>query len=451
MKHLLIITLLAIVPIVALPQQYNTASGTEYNHDKKYTPTELKKDFLFVRKTLEQTHPRLYEYTPKPVFDHFLDSFYTGISNPMTEREFHYYMLPVINKVHCSHTKLMSSTQLASNTNQYYKAPPFLPYFTKDKVYIKSNYSSDTSLKPGSEILSINGIPAANIRNSFLNRMTNEGKNVTFIYNRMNTAFWPPNGYFGLFPGICDYPTIDTYAIVFTKPGGNNISTVALAAIPYNSYPPEIIGSTKPKTGFDIAENKQYAVLSISSFVIPTHEFKPYLDNIFNILDTARIANLIIDLRGNLGGFPEASAELLSHLIKQEFVYFKEGNGYDELKQPIKPSPKRYKGKVFILTDGACRSSAGHFLALAKYYNIGTMIGEEACASYSCNDNGKPFTLPHSQLILQCSGGVFTVDVKGLERGHGIKPDYEVVPTINDIIKGKDVVLEYAVDMAKSK
>ena len=93
MKHLLIITLLAIVPIVALPQQYNTASGTVYNHDKKYTPTELKEDFLFVRKTLEQTHPRLYEYTPKPVFDHFLDSFYTGISNPMTEREFHYYCL----------------------------------------------------------------------------------------------------------------------------------------------------------------------------------------------------------------------------------------------------------------------------------------------------------------------------------------------------------------------
>src|SRR5690606_37642891 len=117
-----------------------------------------------------------------------------------------------------------------------YKAPPFLPYFTKDKVYIKSNYSSDTSLKPGSEILSINGIPAADIRNSFLNRMTNEGQNVTFIYNRMNTAFWPPNGYFGLFPGICDYPTIDTYTIVFTKPGDNNISKVALAAIPYNSY-----------------------------------------------------------------------------------------------------------------------------------------------------------------------------------------------------------------------
>lgn len=451
MKHLLIITLLAIVPIVALPQQYNKASGTEYNHDKKYTPNELKEDFLFVRKTLEQTHPRLYEYTPKPVFDHFLDSLYAGIDQPMTEREFHYYMLPVINKVHCSHTKLMSSAYLASYIDQYYKAPPFLPYFTAEKMYIKSNYSSDTSLKPGAEIISINGISASDIHKSFLNRMTNEGKNITFMYNRMNTAFWPPNGYFGLFPGICDYPMVDTYTITFTQPDNNQVNTAYLAAIPYNSYPPIIIGSTKPKTGFDVAENKQFAVLSISSFVIPTHQFKPYLDSVFNILDTGRIANLIIDLRGNLGGFPEASAELLSRFMQKEFVYFKEGNGYDELKKPLQPSPNRYKGKVLILTDGACRSSTGHFLALAKYYNIGTMIGEEACASYSCNDNGKPFTLPHSQLILQCSGGVFTVDVKGLVRGNGIKPDYEVAPTISDVIKGKDVVLEYAVGMATKR
>lgn len=451
MKHLLIITLFAIVPIIALPQQYNKASGTEYNHDKKYTPTELKEDFLFVRKTLEQIHPRLYEYTPKPVFNHFLDSLYAGIDQPMTEREFHYYMLPVINKVHCSHTKLMSSTQLASNIAEYYKAPPFSPFFTKDKVYVRSNYGSDTSLKPGSEIISINGVPAADIRNSFLNRMTNEGENITFMYNRMNTAFWPPNGYFALFPGICDYPMIDTYTITFTQPDNNQVNTAYLAAIPYNSYPPIIIGSTKPKTGFDVAVNKQFAVLSISSFVIPTHQFKPYLDSVFNILDSGRIANLIIDLRGNLGGFPEASAELLSHFMQKEFVYFKEGNGYDELKKPLQPSPNRYKGKVLILTDGACRSSTGHFLALAKYYNIGTMIGEEACASYSCNDNGKPFTLPHSQLILQCSGAVFTVNVKGLERGHGVKPDYEVVPTINDIINGKDIVLEQAINMANSK
>jgi hypothetical protein len=431
---------------IAKTQTRENAKPLQYDFNKKYTVNQLREDFLFLRDTLEHKHPRLYEYTLKGRFDRFLDSLYLRVDHEMTEREFHFFLLPIIGMVHCSHTKLMSAQYLLDHMNDYCKAPPFRVYFTSKKVYVTANFTNDTSIKPGAELISVNGIAAGEIKRSFLARMPQEGRNTTFVYNRMNTAVWPKNGFYGFFPGICDYPTIDSYTVSYINPGRKTAAINRLAAIPYDDYPPVITSTTKKKIDFRMAGNAM-AIMTISSFSVPYIEFHNFIDSAFLKLKAEKIANLIIDLRGNLGGIPEETVELLAHLLKTQFVYFKEGNGYDDYKAPISISEDRFNGKVCFLIDGGCRSSTGHFLAIVKYHKLGTMVGEETCGSYSCNDNGKPYVLPNTKLIFQCPGSTYTVATKGIKRGNGIIPDYTISPTIDDIVKGKDTVMDFALDM----
>ena len=110
--------------------------GVDYDFNRKYSVAELRADFSFLRKLLEQRHPRPYEYTPKDEFRSFLDSMDGSIKKEMSEREFQFFLLPVIGKVHCSHTKLLPSQYLLDHMATYFTAPPFKLYFTADKAWL---------------------------------------------------------------------------------------------------------------------------------------------------------------------------------------------------------------------------------------------------------------------------------------------------------------------------
>ena len=424
--------------------------GVDYDFNRKYSVAELRADFNFLRKLLEQRHPRPYEYTRKDEFRPFLDSMYGALNKEMSEREFQFFLLPVIGKVHCSHTKLLPSQYLLDHMATYFSAPPFKLYFTADNAWLLENYSAEPSLLPGAEILSVNGVPIDQVRRNFLSRVTSEGLNSTFIYNRMNAGIWPNTGEFGLFPGLSDYPGIDSYALVFRNPGTDMEKKIKLPAIAYDDYPPFAASKHKKAYSLYTLDSQRTAVLTISSFLRSDedHAFVHFIDSSFAVLAAGGFDDLVIDLRGNIGGIPDGSVRLLTYIMPEKFVYYAHGAGFDEYKAPIALAKNRFTGKVFFLIDGACRSTTGHFLAMAKYYRIGPIIGEEACASFSCNNNGTPHTLPNTHLIFECPESFYSVAVSGLQRGRGIMPDHTVTPSVADLIAGKDTVLQFALQLA---
>jgi hypothetical protein len=427
--------------LTVILSSYKNNEEIKYDFNKQYSIDQLQADFHQFREVLQSNHPRLYEYTSKDKFDFLFDSLFNAIKYKMTEREFQYFLTPIIEKAHCSHTKLLPSEYLAENINDYISAPPFKLYFDNYRAFIHKNYSNDTSIKIGAEILFINGIKTEQIIKNFASRIPNEGKNTTFIYNRLNVAVY------GLFPALCDYPNIEKYKLTFINPGSQAIKEISLKSIKQNEY--SKLNPTPANYTYKLIDSLNTAIITIHSFKFKADSiYTNFIKEIFREIKLKKIKNLIIDVRGNIGGLPEPAAEILRNISNKTFIYYNKKVSW-KFDNTISPTEDCFKGKLYFLIDGGCRSTTGHFVSLIKYHNLGTLIGEETCASYSCNSNGRPYTLTNSGLIIECPYTTFDVAVRGQERGKGIIPDIYIKPSADNVIMGQDSILNYTLDEIK--
>ena len=85
------------------------AQKETYDPKKTYTPAQLREDFVFLRKCLEEAHPGLYWYTPKDSLDKVFDDFEKTLQKDMTERQFRNGLFPVVAQIRCGHSSLSNS------------------------------------------------------------------------------------------------------------------------------------------------------------------------------------------------------------------------------------------------------------------------------------------------------------------------------------------------------
>jgi C-terminal processing protease CtpA/Prc len=157
-------------------------------------------------------------------------------------------------------------------------------------------------------------------------------------------------------------------------------------------------------------------------------------------------------VRGNDGGDPYCSSFVVSHVIAEPVRYFAAGTPvYDDLVQPIPVPENVFTGELLVLTDGWSFSSTGHMLSLLRCRRRGIFLGEESGGSGACNDASRMHVMKHTGLRLNLPRRKFATSASCLPHGRGISPDIEVKPSIDDLIAGRDVVLERAISLAGSR
>jgi len=82
-----------------------------------------------------------------------------------------------------------------------------------------------------------------------------------------------------------------------------------------------------------------------------------------------------------------------------------------------------------------------------KYHDVATFIGQESGSSYISADLPDKVSLTNTKLGLNYAREVYEVDTPGLISGSGIKPDYEIIPTVWDMLNNNDPVLDYTINM----
>jgi len=164
---------------------------------------------------------------------------------------------------------------------------------------------------------------------------------------------------------------------------------------------------------------------------------------------------LILDVRNNTGGIRENREKVMSRFIEapiEEYKAFTKG-AVPYYQPPIEPDRRffRYTKPVVVLTNGACVSEGDIFAEMMKRLPAVTTVGDTT-AGACCNDIAEnikgEYILPSGKFINISTTYVVRQDGIPIE-WNGVPPDVRVPQTKEDIARGRDKQLEYAIELLR--
>ncbi|MFI1773252.1 S41 family peptidase [Thalassobellus citreus] len=234
------------------------------------------------------------------------------------------------------------------------------------------------------------------------------------------------------------------------------------------------------------------AYMKIKAF--GNRNYKKFYKESFAKLDSAKTKNVIIDLRDNGGGRIAEIDYLYSYLTQENYQlitksevnsrfpmmksFLSNGNSpilkalgvllvFEPLSLTVqylntkkiddkiyfkmkynkfrKPKPLNYKGNLYVLINGNSFSASSLISTHLKANKRAIFVGEETGGAYNGCVAGfyKLYKLPTSKLKIRM--GLMQIETlhKQNPDGYGIKPDVEILPTIEDRKLKKDPELEW--------
>ncbi|MEO5984007.1 MAG: S41 family peptidase [Ferruginibacter sp.] len=442
---------------------------------KNIKAAALKVDVDILVKTLEEAHPGLYWYSDKKDMDSYFDSVKASIKHDMTRIQFFKVLLPVIANINCVHTSLSLPKEISStDVHQLTNLLPFDFFCKEGKVYIQKSFAG--KMVEASEVLSINNIEMKEIISKLLQRLPADGYNETYKYHILTKGAFI-KGYALFFGQPANF-------ILQTKDSSNQLHTFSVQAISPKKHIPTFV--TLP--AFSLTFIKSTAILSLNSFEVETKKFKDSLETIFQAINQNGAKQLIIDIRKNGGGVNDNLSILYSFLATAPFQHLREAemvastltyssfisnyksiarfsngskaigvysvNGkYAGTKTNNPVRQNLFNGNVILLTSGNTTSAASEFAAIFHFLQRGKIVGEETGGGYYGATGGHylNLSLPNSGLEVRIPTiRIFTAvkeDFNQQPKGRGTFPDYQISPTINDILCQKDVQLDKALQV----
>lgn len=430
--------------------------------DRKFSKIELQTDLKVLRNRYECNLANLYLYSSKQRLDKLFDSLYFNIK-PMTELEFYSYITPLSSIIKDGHSNIFISQQSTQQYNQQSNFFPFNIYWAENKMFITKNFSADTSIQLGTEILSINEVSSKEVMAYLLARQVRDG-------NNENYALWILNNYFREYYSF-HFGHPDNYSLTIKTADNQkkkvNVSALSKQVISSNKASRYLQATNEASTYFRIDSTTKAAVFTISTW--DNKKLKKEIDFVFSQIQKKNIQHLIIDLRDNQGGNFTPAIYLLRYLLNQPFRYFKEIQSVKEcsdtsqvlrsrhgkILRAHQPKKNLFKGNVYVLINGGCFSNTSSFCSRLESINRAVFIGEETggnkivfCGVFGNKSN---IVLPNTKIICDNSNYRLTVTDIKYNTGHGVMPTYKITPTITDIIQQKDVVLNATFDLIKQK
>lgn len=463
-------------------------AGRGYSPATKLHPDRLREDFRVLRGALEDLHPSLHAYTPKPALDALFDGCMASVIDSMTEPQFaHLVVARAVSGIRCGHTSVSLSKRY-TKAMQGVRQPSF-PLLLKtwgDTMVVTRNLDQgDSSVRRGDLVTSVNGMGPADLRSHMSMHLSADGFNETLNEIRLSTAFpFYHRNVFGLSKeyrvGYVDSGGRNGVAVLpFHKPVADTMSRAEKAARQGGERPPKR-PTRKDRFGVSFVEGDRIAVMEIASFQ-HSLTMKGFYRRAFRDMRKRGTEHLVIDIRNNGGGNVDNQVRLARYLkrgsfrvadtaaavtrnlgtwrrhldnslfnsLLLRFVTRKGDDGKYHLRywERHLNRPKRkgfYEGDVYLVVGGPTFSAASLFARSLKGQANVTLVGEETGGGAHSN-NGlliPTLTLPNTGIRVRLPLFRLVPDRSSPDNGRGVMPDVVVRPTVDAVRKGIDRKME---------
>lgn len=467
------------------------------------TPAAMQADVAYLRRLLQETHPGLYRYVPKPLMQARLDSLTGQLQRPLPFYTFYGRVASLLASIRCAHTHALPHKDVEQLFKHSWKTLPFFLLPIQDRSYVL--FSTDEQVKPGYELLEINGQSIETIRILLESYHWDDGCIRTSKSQVMKGSlfdlfyYWfidQPDTYHLTFRGVNgDTVRVDAPAMPFTA-AFNRMKKLAInkqmiawyitkpTKRPWRvSFPADV-----PKTAY--LRLDEFGGKGINSNAQAVTKFSAFMDDVMATLTKKGVQHLVVDLRANPGGWDSQGIELFRYLAKgdtavqyyarqhsitdsTEFIQFsdlsetdrrnvkneltREADGTFTLKgsgATFTPKPNRFGGKVYMLMDGASASTTAEFLAVARASRVGLFIGQESGGAFEGGNGGSfiHLTLPQSGIEVTTPLVYYRNAVpEPSQPGRGTLPDYTVSFTLDDLLNHTDSQLNRVKELIKKQ
>ncbi len=422
---------------------------------------QLREDFRFMIQSLEQHNPTLFQYHSKTTIQDRWDSLKSTLVAPIQDLEYHRILAHAVALAREGHIVLgdKEAPFYAGFFNDKFKILPLEIKWINNRLYIWRNYSSDSILTKGDEIISLNGRNPVDIQKKIFPYISADGyietyKNQLFAREFAAHYFW--------FIEQCD-----SFEIDYINQKNKKQESIILKALsrPQMSRWATIKGFRKEtELGinqlYSLYQQETTAVLGLRSFdetLCTKHQVvaATFYKKIFERIKKNNIKNLIIDLRNNQGGLKEFVDKLMPYVLKKnkKGCYRTLTNVQGQVLHTFFPKRHRwyFDGKIYVLVNGATFSTAALIALYLDNYAEATIIGEETGSRLEGFAAGSLHycRLPYSNIMLGIPNKwvQHSMAIQNKLSNRGLLPDFPIQTSILALLTKRDLALEKAFNL----
>lgn len=196
-------------------------------------------------------------------------------------------------------------------------------------------------------------------------------------------------------------------------------------------------------------EKREDGVFVIKFYSFSENSIRLFRQALLDFVD-AKTDKMVIDLRGNPGGYLEAATRITSWFIDEGQIILKEDSMNGEKQKDYRstgPNIFNDKLKLVVLVDGGSASASEILAGAIKSHKIGTLVGEKTFGKGSVQELVK---LTDDTSLKITVANWLTPDGVSISK-EGIMPDVEVKMTSEDEKNEIDPQMDKAVEILLSK
>jgi hypothetical protein len=449
-------------------------------------PQKLLRDFERAVEIIE-AHPSPYRLISEEQMQNKIDSARKQLDHPMDEIAFYKLISSVYASIRDGHSSVQFEQSWIKSYQKEHGVFPYSVFLSKDnELFLIQNYGPDSTIAPGARILALNDVPTeAFIQsvNPFISYEL-EGFRNAIISERFDIYL------------MLAFGKINNIRLTYSS---DSMRSHTIEFIPYNVRK-KLIDDEEERINNLIEKGEPYEYsliadkvgrLNIHSFGLNAGDFESFLDHVFRRIQKDDVHSLILDVRGNTGGYMFAVSDLVHRLTDKPFKitalsemkvsksfleyfqtyvpainfrrglitqhsysiadlfkhkpgeYIVEKGTYQEMARNIY---HRFSGDLYLLIDGQSFSASASFAAVFRCYQLGLIVGSETGGTRVFHANNMFIQLPSTQLVCSMATTRVYTPCYNAET-EGIKPDFEINPSIYHLVSGRDAPLEYCLHL----